>query len=430
MEAPRFSACCLACTAPATVYAQVARPACRSTTTEALCFGKVTAVGASVWIPAGNGSKLLLRLLCLLCNACAGTRCVQIHCSMSIQNLSMQGVAVRAPVRFPLAVVAAAVSLISASTVMASEARVSETIVTATRTETKLDETMADVRVITKEQISSSGGRSLAEILQRFAGAQIVSYGGRGQLQNISFRGSKQVVLLVDGVRFSSATAGEPSLALLPLELIERIEVVHGPASALYGSDAIGGVVQIFTKRGLSAQNSFSPSASVTYGHAGYKDIQGALLGKHNEWDYSIAANRVIDPKFSVTNAKEPWGSFEADLDSFHQTGINASLGYKINQDWRFESTLTSAVSRVDLDSDGKINPWDENSYLTAQIKLKGNLLPSWRSSFAISSMEDDQSSYSVGVVNPSYYKTNQYEYSWFNEFDTPWVSLLQVLID
>lgn len=117
-----------------------------------------------------------------------------------------------------------------------------------------MDETLADVRVVTAEQISQSTGRSLAEVLQRFAGVQMSSNGGRGNTQSVYIRGSKQVVLLIDGVRYGSATTGAPTLESLPLEAIERIEVVHGPASALYGSDAVGGVIQIFTKQGRGAR--------------------------------------------------------------------------------------------------------------------------------------------------------------------------------
>lgn len=138
--------------------------------------------------------------------------------------------------------------------VAAEEAWMNPTVVTATRSETKLDETLADVRVITQEQIGNFAGRSLAEVMQRLAGVRMSSNGGRGNSQSFTIRGSDQVILLIDGVRFGSATMGTPTLASLPIEQIERIEVVQGPASALYGSDAIGGVIQIFTKQGKGAK--------------------------------------------------------------------------------------------------------------------------------------------------------------------------------
>ena len=181
----------------------------------------------------------------------------------------------RAAVRFPLAAAAAAVLTLCAAGAQAqtASAKLSETVVTATRAESKLDETLADVRVITEEQISNSAGRSLAEVLQRFAGVQMSSNGGRGNTQSVYIRGSKQVILLIDGVRYGSATLGTPTLESLPLEAIERIEVVHGPASALYGSDAIGGVIQIFTKQGKGVKQAFAPHASLTWGRAGYKKV-------------------------------------------------------------------------------------------------------------------------------------------------------------
>lgn len=102
----------------------------------------------------------------------------------------MQGAAVRVPAHFALSVIAIAATLTQSAT--AEEKKMTETVVTATRAETKLDETLADVRVITKEQIKNSGGRSLAEVLQRFAGARISSNGGRGQTQTINLRAARK----------------------------------------------------------------------------------------------------------------------------------------------------------------------------------------------------------------------------------------------
>lgn len=257
-------------------------------------------------------------------------------------------VAVRLSVHFPLAIIAGAVLGVCASAAHAQQSAKSATasdaplmeqvVVTATRTQTKLDETLADVRVITQEQISNSAGRSLAEVLQRFAGVQMSSNGGRGNVQGIHIRGSKQVILLVDGVRFGSATAGDISLQQLPLENIERIEVVHGPASALYGSDAIGGVIQIFTKQGKGASKPFMPYGSATWGSAGYKEANGGFSGAQSGWNYSLNVARVLDPGFSATNSKS--GQFHPDVDKFNQTSVSAALGYAFNADWRVDGNL------------------------------------------------------------------------------------------
>src|SRR5258706_12767933 len=123
-------------------------------------------------------------------------------------------------------------------------------MITATQTRQSAGDTLAQVAVITRDDIEAAGTATLAELLQRKAGVEIRSTGGPGQPAGVFIRGasSSQTLLLVDGLRVGSVTAGSPAFENIPLELIERIEVVKGPLSGLYGSDAIGGVVQIFTR--------------------------------------------------------------------------------------------------------------------------------------------------------------------------------------
>jgi vitamin B12 transporter len=336
-----------------------------------------------------------------------------------IDSLHMEGVAARA--RFPLAVVALAAATLTQS-VVAQEARLGTTVVTAARSETKLDETLADVRVITQEQISNSAGRSLAEVLQRFAGAQMSSNGGRGNTQNISIRGSKQVILLVDGVRFGSVTDGSPSLASLPLESIERIEVVHGPASALYGSDAIGGVIQIFTKQGKGARQAFAPYASATVGKSAYKDASAGFAGAQHGWNYSLNVARVLDPGFSSTNIKS--SSFNADKDKYHQTSVTAALGYVFNDAWRLDANLMRADGYGEFDNGVTKASWVDSDAGTGLLKLTGKLSDIWTTSLSTSSSSDKQRTYNrvlaSNVRSDALHQTKQKEYKWNNEFKTP----------
>ena len=312
-----------------------------------------------------------------------------------------------------------------------SERSLSETVVTAARTETPLDETLADVRVVTQEQISNSAGRSLAEVLQRFAGAQISSNGGRGNTQSVYIRGSKQVILLVDGVRYGSATMGVPTLESLPLEAIERIEVVHGPASALYGSDAIGGVIQIFTKQGKGVAQAFAPYASVTLGSAGYKKAEGGFSGSQQGWNYSLNLARLVDPGFSATNPKV--GFNRPDADKLNQTSVTAALGYALNENWRVDANLMQSRSRAEFDQ-GYVSmpdwsmPLVDGSYndLTAasgQVKLTGILSSTWKSSLSVGQSDDKQRSYHQVIGSTQryqdLYQTKQTEYKWGNEIKT-----------
>lgn len=343
---------------------------------------------------------------------------------MTTPFLSMQGAAVRAPACFSLAVIATAVVSLSSSVAFAhsnDDAKIAETVVTAARTETKLDETLGDVRVITAEQIGDTAGRSLGEVLQRFAGAQLASNGGRGNAQTISIRGSSQIILLVDGVRFGSATAGDPSLQQIPLESIERIEVVHGPASALYGSDAIGGVIQIFTKQGKGVKSAFKPHGAVTVGQAGYKDGYGGFAGSQNGWNYSLNVARVIDPGFSVKNQKIT--NSNPDDDAFHQTSLNAALGYVINGDWRLDANLLRSNSTSDYDNGEAKDSWVNSDAGIGGLKLTGQITTQWKSVWRVGYSNDKQwtrdKTRSSGVLTQSLHQTKQQEFQWNNEIKT-----------
>jgi len=161
----------------------------------------------------------------------------------------------------------------------APAARAETVVVTATRTPQRVDQALAQVTVIDRIRIEAASGRSLAELLASESGVQFWSNGGLGKAASVSLRGmeTRHTLLLIDGVRYGSATLGTPSWDNIPLDAIERIEIVRGPMSGLYGSDAVGGVIQIFTRRGLAG---FKPEASATVGSRSYGEVAaGARFG-------------------------------------------------------------------------------------------------------------------------------------------------------
>lgn len=322
---------------------------------------------------------------------------------------------------------AAALAALPAS---AQDTQHTATVVTATRSQAKLDETLADVRVITQTQIENLGGRSLAEVLQRLGDVRMASNGGRGNTQSVYIRGSNKVIVLIDGVRYGSATMGTPTLESLPLEAIERIEVVHGPASALYGSDALGGVIQIFTKQGKGEGKAFAPHASATWGSAGYKAADGGFAGAHNGWNYSLHVARVVDPGFSSTNAKS--SNYDPDRDAFNQTSVTGALGYAFNRDWHLGLNFMRAEGDSEYDQRYVYLP-DYSSALirgstntltaqTQQIQLQGQITPQWKSTWSAGQSRDHQAAEHALARGDSYgdlFETEQTEYKWSNEIKT-----------
>ncbi len=124
-------------------------------------------------------------------------------------------------------------------------------IITATRTEEELLDVPQHATVITEEEIRAMGASNLAEVIDEKAGTSISDFGPLGAQKSVSLRGSttSQVLVLIDGVRTNNAQNGVVDLSLIPLDNIERIEIVRGDMSALYGADAVGGVINIITKR-------------------------------------------------------------------------------------------------------------------------------------------------------------------------------------
>ncbi|MDQ2972592.1 MAG: TonB-dependent receptor plug domain-containing protein, partial [Pseudomonadota bacterium] len=124
-------------------------------------------------------------------------------------------------------------------------------VVTATRQAQTVDASLADVSVITRADIDASGAPDLSDLLRAQAGIDLARSGGAGEQTALFLRGtnSNHVLVLVDGVRIASTGTGGVDFSLLPLDAIERIEIVRGPRAAYWGSDAIGGVIQIFTRR-------------------------------------------------------------------------------------------------------------------------------------------------------------------------------------
>ena len=125
-----------------------------------------------------------------------------------------------------------------------------EIVVTASRTEENYKDTSRSIDIITSEDIQSIQAQDLGDVLNQLSSVEIISYGGLGSVKTIKMRGStaSQVLVLVDGRPINSPRDGEVDLSAIPLENIERIEVMHGSASSLYGSSAMGGTVQIITK--------------------------------------------------------------------------------------------------------------------------------------------------------------------------------------
>ena len=166
-------------------------------------------------------------------------------------------------------------------------AQLDNLVVTATRQAMRASEILTDVSTIERSDIEAAGHSTLEDILARQPGLEITANGSPGAASNLLIRGSNSshVLLLIDGVRMGSATSGNISWSRIPASQIERIEIVRGPASSLYGSDAIGGVVQIFTRRGDTPLQLAAEAGTGSYGTQTYS---GNISGSNGGWRYAL----------------------------------------------------------------------------------------------------------------------------------------------
>ena len=153
--------------------------------------------------------------------------------------------------RNQLPLIAIALAFVSTHTTAADMAPGDTIIVTATRTEIPLSDAIVPVTVITREDIELSLATDLAELLRFQAGIDIGRNGGPGQTTSVFMRGteSNHTLVLIDGVRINPGTLGGAAIQHISPEIIERVEIVKGARSALFGTDAIGGVINIITRR-------------------------------------------------------------------------------------------------------------------------------------------------------------------------------------
>ncbi len=228
----------------------------------------------------------------------------------------------------------------------ASSPQLRETVVTATRTAQPLSDLLADVTVVDRDTIERSGAAGLADVLARLPGIEFQRNGGPGTTTGVFLRGSESrfTAVYIDGVRIDSQATGGAAWESIPLGQIDRIEVLRGPAAAVYGSDALGGVVQIFTKRG---EGPFAPFVGVGFGSHGTRKADAGFSGSQGAFDYSLG---LADERSEGFNSRTAAGQ-NPDLDGYRSRSANAKLGFQLNRAHRLEASVLANDVNSQYDS-------------------------------------------------------------------------------
>jgi vitamin B12 transporter len=253
-------------------------------------------------------------------------------------------------------------------------------VVTATRTAVTADESLAPVEVIDREDIQRSHATSLGALLRGRAGLDVANQGGDGKLTSVFVRGaeSDHVLVLVDGIRIGSATSGAAAFQDLPLALIDRIEIVRGPRSSLYGSDAIGGVIQIFTRRDRGPANF---RADVGAGSHGRREAGAGLGGSGERGWYGVD---VATLRYDGINACDGIGfpvfagcfTTEPDRDGYERDAVSLRGGLRFGDAVEVDGQWLDV--RADNDFDGSFVNRSETVQRVVGTSLR------WRASDAL----------------------------------------------
>ncbi|MEE4608752.1 MAG: TonB-dependent receptor [Desulfobacteraceae bacterium] len=234
--------------------------------------------------------------------------------------------------------------------------KLDEVVVTATRTETDIDKVGGtSVTVITAEEIQTKGYMTVEEVLKGAPGIDIKANGGPGSLTSVSIRGadSKNTLVLVDGiiVNDASSISRQADLANLTTDNIERIEIVRGPQSVLYGSNATAGVINIITRKGKDKPEIYAGTEAGSYNTwKAYGGASGELGGVFN---FALAASQTETGGFSIANADNdriPQGTNSDEDDGWRNTTFSGRLGLDIEDRFAFGVTLRHMDSTVDAD--------------------------------------------------------------------------------
>ena len=308
------------------------------------------------------------------------------------------------PVRFaalPLALAAAfpfqSFAQSAQTLAQTAEPTLAETVVTASRIKVPITDVLADVSVITREVIDKAGPSSLRELLSQLPGVQFVSNGSYRSSTGVFLRGAStsQTIVLIDGIRVGSATTGGASFENMTLDRIERIEVLRGAASALYGPDAVGGVIQIFTRAPTGR-----PSGNATFGVGsdGVANANVSVRGSAGILGYSLGISREKAAGISTRN-NQLSADFNPDDDGFRSTSFDAKLTAQVHANHLLSIALLQ--NKTDLQFDGRPFPnpgsisglrWGATNYLSLSnttFSWQAQWLDSWKSTLTVGTSAD-----------------------------------------
>ena len=313
-------------------------------------------------------------------------------------------------------------------------------VTTPLRVPEKAKNVIADTTVITSDEIKRAGLSSLPQLLQQQPGVEVTNAGGPGKTSSVNIRGTSSThsIILIDGLRVGSSTTGTSAIENIPLSQIERIEIVRGPVSSLYGQDGIGGVIQIFTKKG---KKGFHPYVSAGYGRYKTKEVAAGISAGNESTSFAINLAGINTDAFSafVPDDSKASNTQNIDKDNYKNRSVSSSLSHQFNEEIKidFQYFLSTGKNMFDnryANFDATyVDYKDKTKQEAYSVMLTGNISDYWESSLKIGKSSDLYSAqqkydnelfkYNAGEVDK--YETSEYQLAWQNNINLDYGSLV-----
>lgn len=303
-------------------------------------------------------------------------------------------------------------------------------VVTSGRHAEPIQQATAATTVFTRKDIERLQVRSVPELLNRVPGVSIVQNGGRGSLTSVFMRGANanQTLVLIDGVRLNAAASGLARLEFMSPEQIERVEVVRGPRSALYGADAIGGVIQVFTRRG---ETGLQPRLHLAAGTQQTFERSFGLSGGDKETRFDLGAS--LDESAGFDRSNDSRGR-DGDHDGLRRKALNLSLEHRFSEHLKGGFNLLDQRGETEYDdlfSFDPGNPSEQFSLSSVAGHLDAQLLDAWSSRVEIGHIEDKSNNHdSFNASNNFAFNTYRDSVSWLNTLNLGEAHLLLIGAD
>lgn len=289
--------------------------------------------------------------------------------------------------------------------------------VTAARAPQPLTEILADVTTIDADEIARAGAQSLAELLARQPGVEIATSGGPGTTSSVFLRGANgnQTLVLIDGLRVSSSTDGATAIEAIPLDQVDHIEILRGPASSLYGADAIGGVIQIFTRR---SDGALAANASAGYGTYNTALVSGGISGGEGPWRFALQAGVKRSAGFSAIGNPANIDFTPNRDDGYRNDNGSASATLRFAPDQELSLQVLRSRENAQFNDGTGFDARTITTLTSYAVASRNRLATFWTSRLEAGEGDDDSVSQTGFGTSP--FKTRQRQYTWQNDFTLP----------